>query len=379
MPLALDCLRQALEHDGAFLRPLAGALVYAAIVAAFGRPLRPAYGVPLALAISAWVLAAAWPAFLAINAAAYLIVGAMATSRRRELWSSLCLAALAALFISARVLEWDHRSVDVFGTRLSIYYLDMWMLLRLFTFTWEVGRGLVAMPDAGRYVTWVANPLLLGGPLVRLSQWPATVTGKHEALAAARWRPGLAGAGMIVVGLCLEAAELAARGVAGETVGVKLAHVLFVGPWTFYLVVAGFYRLVEWLGGWCGVHVPTSFRFPFFMQNIAEFWARWNLTATMVFRDYFFYNRWGLRSYNIYVNTMIVFLSVGLWHGANLYWITFGLLHGLFFCAYLWSRPRLSAFARRRWFEYGSIAVTYVAICAAWYLPSKIVIALTGK
>jgi len=368
------------EQDVAFLRPLAGALVYGAIVLAWGRPLARWVAIALGLAISALVLAGAWVAFLAMAFAVYAAVAAASKSGRQELWTRVLLVTLAVVFVVARGLEWDRHTVYLFDVHVAAYYLDMWMLLRLFTFVWEVGGGLVPLPDLAGYVAWVANPLLLGGPLVRLSQWPAMIAGNWAALGPAGWKVGLQGAGMIVAGVSLEVAAGAARKALGaDALALKAASVLLIGPWTFYLTVGGLYRLIEWLGAWCGVEVPVSFRFPFFRPNIAEFWARWNLTATTVFRDYFFYNRWGLRGYNVFVNTMIVFVSVGLWHGSNVYWVSFGLLHGLFFCAYLWSRPRLAPFRGRRWFEYGSVALTYVAVCAAWYVPSKISLLLTRR
>ncbi len=96
------------------------------------------------------------------------------------------------------------------------------------------------------------------------------------------------------------------------------------------------------------------------------------MTATAVFREYFFYNRWGRRSFNPYLNAVIVFLAVGLWHGSNLYWISFGLIHGIYFCSYLWLRPHLGRF-RSRVLKPAGAALTYVCVCMAWYLPSKIV------
>src|SRR5207247_90603 len=101
------------------------------------------------------------------------------------------------------------------------------------------------------------------------------------------------------------------------------------------------------------------------------------MSVTAVFRDYLYYNRWGRKTYNVYFNTIVLFLLVGLWHAANSYWLLWGLLHGLLFCAFLiWTRygkpsmrlPLQGTVISRM----SSIALTYVAVCACWYLPSKI-------
>lgn len=364
---------QVVASDATFLWALAGAVVFALVVVVAGRPLGARASAGLAIAVSAVVLGRAWPAFVAVNLVVYGWLGLAASTSRRETLGYACLTALSVVFIVGRVLEWDRLSVPVGSASLAAYYLDMWMLLRLFTFAWEVGTGIVALPAAARFVAWALNPLFLGGPLLRFSQTPDRLAPARANLQGAGLKPVLEGIGMIGAGLAVALVFAYARRRWDDGTLVKLGMVAVAGPWTFYLTVGGFFRLVEWLSSLCGLAVPVSFRFPFLAPNIATFWSKWNLTATTVFRDYFFYNRWGLRSYNVYANTLVVFLAVGLWHGSNAYWVCFGLLHGLYFCTYLWFRPRLARLAGRRWFEAGSVALTYMAVCAAWYVPSKIV------
>jgi hypothetical protein len=372
-------VRQAIATQVTFLRPLAAAGAYAALKLLVGRALPPRVEALVALAASAWVLGPAWPAFVAASAIAYTVIWLAASSPRRHAMAMTWLVVLALVFVTARALGWDRQLAEVRGGTLAVFYLDMWMLLRLFTFTWEVGNVMVPLPGPARFAAWVASPLLLAGPLVRPSQWPEALVPDRGVLAPGRRRILVQGAAMIAGAVALAACVYAAGVRIGhDSLALKAASVLFVGPWAFYLALGGFFRVVEWLGAAAGVAVPESFRFPFFKSNIAAFWSCWNLTATGVFRDYLFYNRWGLRSYNVYANTIIVFLSVGLWHGSNLYWLCFGLLHGLYFCIYLWSRPRVARFAGRGWFETASVAVTYLAVCAAWYLPSKIALYLRG-
>jgi D-alanyl-lipoteichoic acid acyltransferase DltB (MBOAT superfamily) len=101
------------------------------------------------------------------------------------------------------------------------------------------------------------------------------------------------------------------------------------------------------------------------------------MTATRVFRDYLFYNRWGRGTYNIFLNTLLLFTAMGLWHGANVYWVSFGVLHGLAFCGFLvWRRYRgvLEALPLRgtAGADIAARVLTYVTVCACWYLPTKI-------
>ena len=153
--------------------------------------------------------------------------------------------------------------------------------------------------------------------------------------------------------------------------------VLVTGPLGFYLTYAGFFHLMQVLAVPAGFALPDSFRWPIGRQNVSEFWANWNMTATRVFRDYLFYNRWGGRRHHVFVNVMILFALVGLWHAANAYWLLWGLLHGALFCTYLfWRRynTRLAFIPLRgtRAARVAAAVLTYVCVCACWYVPSKI-------
>ena len=151
--------------------------------------------------------------------------------------------------------------------------------------------------------------------------------------------------------------------------------VLIARPVGFYLTFAGYFDLMQTLARVMGTVVPDSFNWALGRENISQFWANWNMTATRVFRDYLFYSRWGLRRHDVHVNTLVLFTLVGLWHGANAYWILWGFLHGVMFCAFLawrkWGASRGRAITGTP-ADVASRVATYLGVCAAWYLPSKV-------
>jgi D-alanyl-lipoteichoic acid acyltransferase DltB (MBOAT superfamily) len=84
-----------------------------------------------------------------------------------------------------------------------------------------------------------------------------------------------------------------------------------------------------------GFKVTRNFNFPFFAQNIADFWRRWNISLTSWLTDYVFtplsiyfrdYGKMGL-----VLAILINFTVIGIWHGANWTFILFGFLHGCYF------------------------------------------------
>jgi D-alanyl-lipoteichoic acid acyltransferase DltB (MBOAT superfamily) len=65
-----------------------------------------------------------------------------------------------------------------------------------------------------------------------------------------------------------------------------------------------------------------------------------------------------------------------LWHGTNLYWALWGLLHGMGFCVFMWYRANKGRAILRplMFFENDFVGrvTTYVFVCMCWALPSKL-------
>lgn len=81
-----------------------------------------------------------------------------------------------------------------------------------------------------------------------------------------------------------------------------------------------------------GVELMENFRSPFLSQSVAEFWRNWHISRSSFFRDYLYIPLGGSRRglARTCVNTMVVFLCSGLWHGAAWTFVAWGLLHGLY-------------------------------------------------
>lgn len=68
-----------------------------------------------------------------------------------------------------------------------------------------------------------------------------------------------------------------------------------------------------------GIELMRNFNFPYFSRDIAEFWRKWHISLTTWFRDYIYIPLGGSRcpKHRVMLNTMIIFLVSGIWHGAN--------------------------------------------------------------
>jgi len=97
-----------------------------------------------------------------------------------------------------------------------------------------------------------------------------------------------------------------------------------------------------------GIKVRENFERPYFSKSITEFWRRWHITMGTWFRDYIFYpisiskpmlnlakasrNRFGEqigKRVTVYLSTLIVWFTTGLWHGASWNFIVWGVLNGV--------------------------------------------------
>lgn len=81
-----------------------------------------------------------------------------------------------------------------------------------------------------------------------------------------------------------------------------------------------------------GYQLQENFNGPYLAKNIKDFWRRWHISLTSWFTDYVYIPLGGNRKGTIrkYINTAIVFLISGLWHGASWGFVIWGGINGLY-------------------------------------------------
>lgn len=79
------------------------------------------------------------------------------------------------------------------------------------------------------------------------------------------------------------------------------------------------------------IPVPINFDSPYKAVSVTDIWARWHMTLTRFFTRYIYIPLGGNRkgTLRMYVNTFIVFLVSGLWHGAAWTFVVWGIMHGI--------------------------------------------------
>jgi alginate O-acetyltransferase complex protein AlgI len=101
-----------------------------------------------------------------------------------------------------------------------------------------------------------------------------------------------------------------------------------------YYDFSGYSDMAIGLGRFFGFNIPENFNYPYLATSVTNFWRRWHITLSNWFRDYVFLpleveRRRSPLKWLQYVNIMIVFGLVGLWHGLDWPFVIWGLLHGV--------------------------------------------------
>ncbi len=216
----------------------------------------------------------------------------------------------------------------------------------------DIYRGAYpAERDVSRVALYISLfPQLIAGPIVRYTTIAAAiverrVTGASFLHGLRRFIIGLAKKVLIANTLALSVDRVYALP-AGELT-VSLA---WFGAFCFFLQIyfdfSGYSDMAIGLGRMLGFRFLENFNYPYAARSVREFWRRWHISLSTWFRDYLYFPLGGNRvsAPRTIFNLLVVFLLVGLWHGAAWTFILFGALQGVLMIA---ERFGLAAFLER--------------------------------
>ena len=106
---------------------------------------------------------------------------------------------------------------------------------------------------------------------------------------------------------------------------------IFLFTLQLYYDFSGYADMAVGLGKMFGFNISENFDYPFTAQSVQEFWRRWHITLSSWFRDHIYIPLGGNRKgkFRTYRNLFLVFVLTGIWHGANLNYVFWGLFVAL--------------------------------------------------
>lgn len=113
---------------------------------------------------------------------------------------------------------------------------------------------------------------------------------------------------------------------------MELLFAIILFAFQIYCDFEGYTKLAIGSAEILGFNLNENFTSPYLALSVKEFWKRWHISLTSWFRDYLYIPLGGNRKGNAHkqINTMIVFLFSGLWHGAAWHFVIWGGINGMF-------------------------------------------------
>lgn len=201
------------------------------------------------------------------------------------------------------------------------------------SFLFDIYRRKIECPASlVDYLSFVTMfPRFIAGPIVRYGDVSPQLHGDWPGMRLARGLP------LFAAGFCLKvlfadqfavfvpyAFDVASPDFVQAWVGV-LAYTMQI-----YFDFWGYSVMATGLGVCLGFNFPDNFRAPYRSLSINEFWRRWHITLQQWIRDYVYYPLGGgLNARRVAVNLVITMAIAGLWHGANITFVIWGVYHGV--------------------------------------------------
>ena len=165
-----------------------------------------------------------------------------------------------------------------------------------------------------------------------------------------------------------------------------------------YADFSGGIDLVTGIAQLFGIRLAPNFKRPYFSISLGDFWRRWHISLGAWMRDYVFYPfaltkpvtrlskaakaRFGAdfgRALPAALGNILVFLLVGIWHGATANYVLWGLYNGLILAVSALLEPAYKRFgdthgelAASRGFYLFRVLRTFVIVNIGWYFDRAI-------
>ena len=287
----------------------------------------------------------------------------------------------------------------LFSTEFSIFSFILplgisYYTLQAISYLYDVGKK-KQVPETNllRFMLYMAYfPQIIQGPIPKYSQLAKQLYVEHEFDYE-----------RITHGLQLLAWGIAKKIILADRISVPITHIFnnyaeYHGVFLIFAIICyGFQIYADFSGGIdairgisevFGITLGENFRQPYFSHSIEEFWRRWHISLGAWMREYVFYplslskrlndickklrktvsNNFG-KKFAPFVAMFVVYLLVGIWHGAQWKYVVYGIWNGLFIMSgillensYASIRQSLKIDQNAKWFRAFQILRTFIIV-----------------
>lgn len=229
---------------------------------------------------------------------------------------------------------------SLFKTNIGLLSIALPIGISFYTFqilsyTIDVYRGEAKVQkNPIAFATYVSLfPQLIAGPIVRYSTVQDELDNRKHSFADIAYGVGRFAIGLgkkIIISNTLAEFGNILNGLSERTV---LSYWIYAITFTLqiYFDFSGYSDMAIGLGRVFGFYFLENFNYPYISKSITEFWRRWHMSLGTWFRDYVYIPLGGNRvpKWRWLLNTMIVWMLTGFWHGAEWNFIIWGLYFGV--------------------------------------------------
>jgi alginate O-acetyltransferase complex protein AlgI len=274
-------------------------------------------------------------------------------ARRRAVGAlaiTMNLLALGVFKYLGFLAEIGQRTAGLFGLSTVPIVVDLVLPLGLSFFIFEfihyqvdIYRGDQPIRDPIRFALFPAFfPTQIAGPIKRFQDFDAQVR-RGPSFETALFVDGLQ---LIVLGLVkkivladslLPLVDAVFSNTAAASRLDALAGTIAFG-FQIYLDFSGYTDIGRGSAQLLGYRMPENFRAPYLATTVRDFWRRWHMTLSSWLRDYLYIPLGGSRlgDRRTFANLIATMALGGLWHGAAIHFIVWGLLHGMALAVHRW-------------------------------------------
>lgn len=275
-----------------------------------------------------------------------IITAPNATPRRRNtaliVAIVVSLGALAFFKYYMFVMGGINRLVALCGAGSNFFHIMQVALpigISFYTFqalsyTIDVWRGdAPPVKDMKTFSCFVALfPQLIAGPIIRYNTVAEQLAGREHSFSKFS-----SGASIFVLGFAKKILLANAAGSVANAVFRAGAPDMATAWWgvlayhfQIYFDFCAYSDMAVGLGRMMGFEFIKNFNGPYLAVSISDFWKRWHISLSTWIRDYLYVGLGGNQKgiLRTYVNLGIAMFLCGLWHGAKMTFVLWGVFHG---------------------------------------------------
>ncbi|HEX2985687.1 MAG TPA: MBOAT family O-acyltransferase [Caproiciproducens sp.] len=169
--------------------------------------------------------------------------------------------------------------------------------------------------------------------------------------------------------------------------GPQLAAAAVVYAVQIYADFSGYIDIATGAAQFMGIHLARNFNRPYFSKTVSEFWRRWHITLGSWFKDYLFYpfslskaglnlGKFSRKHFNAsfaknvpaICGLSIVWITTGLWHGADWHYILYGVYYGVLIIVSMLCKPLFEKVNLRLHVNAESFGWKLFRVCRTFFL-----------